>query len=425
MNQQIKEEISREEISKGYKESKYGVIPEIWNVRRLNSVAKIIDGDRSSNYPKENDIVEDGILFLSSSNIDGSRLDLRECKYIAKEKFGTFKKGKLMQNDLVIKMRGSRTGNITQFVSEVHKTGLINAQMAIIRPDKIQSDFLFVALNSALFQRQIDDISSGSAQPQLTKRDLERLYIIEPTKEEQQKIASIIFTWDKAIELKGKLIKEKNERKKGLMQKLLTGKLKMPGFDKEWQKVKLENLIKEVNEKSIENNQHQVLSVTKHGIVPQNKHFRKQIASENNIGYKVIKKNNLVFSTMNLWMGSLDVLTSYDIGIVSPAYKVFEFYLDRIYPAFAKYFMQSEQMIWLYNVNSEQGASIVRRNLDLKGLLSTSVKIPSINEQKEIANLLLISDKEINILQKEIEELNQQKKGLMYLLLTGKFRVRA
>jgi len=130
-----------------------------------------------------------------------------------------------------------------------------------------------------------------------------------------------------------------------------------------------------------------------------------------------------VFSTMNLWMGSLDVLTNYEIGIVSPAYKVFEFYQDRINPSFGKYFMKSEKMIWIYNMNSEQGASIVRRNLDLKGLLNTIVKIPSIDEQNAIANIFLCVDREINLLEEQKEELKRQKKGLMQLLLTGKVRV--
>src|SRR5690606_2907056 len=136
---------------------------------------------------------------------------------------------------------------------------------------------------------------------------------------EQQKISTILTAWDKAIELKEKLIEQKNELKKGLMQKLLTGEVRLPGFKEEWKKIKLGKLIKELNERSTKNNQYQILSVTKEGIIPQSEHFKKQVASKNNTGYKIVRRNNLVFSTMNLWMGSLDVLTSYDIGIVSPA----------------------------------------------------------------------------------------------------------
>ena len=156
----------------------------------------------------------------------------------------------------------------------------------------------------------------------------------------------------------------------------------------EWKKVKLGDCIEEVVEKTTENNQHQVLSVTKDGIFSQEEFFKKQIASENNIGYKVIRKNNLVFSTMNLWMGSLDVLTNYDIGIVSPAYKIFKFNEELMLPSYGNYFMKSYYMLEQYKNCSEQGASIVRRNLDLKALLNTNINIPLIAEQEKIVRIL-------------------------------------
>jgi len=288
--------------------------------------------------------------------------------------------------------------------------------------EKIHNKYLYYLIQTNKFNEHANK-SSGTKMPRADWNYISEITFPIPPIKEQQKIASILSTWDKAIELKEKLIEQKKQQKKGLMQKLLTGKVRLSGFVGEWKNVILGKLIKEVNEKSTENNQFQVLSVTKNGIVAQSEHFNKQIASENNIGYKIIRKNNLVFSTMNLWMGSLDVLTNYEIGIVSPAYKVFEFYQDRINPSFGKYFMKSEKMIWIYNMNSEQGASIVRRNLDLKGLLNTIVKIPSIDEQNAIANIFLCVDREINLLEEQKEELKRQKKGLMQLLLTGKVRV--
>ena len=155
-----------------------------------------------------------------------------------------------------------------------------------------------------------------------------------------------------------------------------------------WKKVKLGDCIKEVVKKTTENNQYEVLSVTKDGIFSQKEFFKKQIASENNIGYKIIRKNNLVFSTMNLWMGSLDVLTNYDIGIVSPAYKIFEFNEKLMLPEYGKYFMKSYYMLEQYKNCSEQGASVVRRNLDLKALLNIEINIPSIKEQEKIVGIL-------------------------------------
>lgn len=156
----------------------------------------------------------------------------------------------------------------------------------------------------------------------------------------------------------------------------------------EWKKVKLGDCIKEINEKTIKNNQYEVLSVTKDGIFSQEEFFKKQVASENNIGYKIIRRNNLVFSTMNLWMGSLDVLTNYDIGIVSPAYKVFEFNENLMIPEYGNYFMKSYYMLEQYKNYSEQGASVVRRNLDLKALLNIEIIIPPIEEQEKIVKIL-------------------------------------
>ena len=175
----------------------------------------------------------------------------------------------------------------------------------------------------------------------------------------------------------------------------------------EWKKVKLGDFIEEVVEKTTENNQHQVLSVTKDGIFSQEEFFKKQIASENNIGYKVIRKNNLVFSTMNLWMGSLDVLTNYDIGIVSPAYKIFKFNEELMLPSYGNYFMKSYYMLEQYKNCSEQGASIVRRNLDLKALLNTNINIPLIAEQEKIVRILEKVDLIIKNYERLLEEKNR------------------
>ena len=185
----------------------------------------------------------------------------------------------------------------------------------------------------------------------------------------------------------------------------------------EWKKVKLGDCIKEIVERTTINNQYKVLSVTKDGIYSQEEIFKKQIASKNNVGYKVIRRNNLVFSTMNLWMGSLDVLTNYDIGIVSPAYKIFEFNEELILPEYGIYYMKSHYMLEKYKDCSEQGASVVRRNLNLKDLLDVEVKIPSIVEQKKIVDILKNVDLIIEKIEKEIQIIEAQKDRYLNLLL--------
>ena len=185
-----------------------------------------------------------------------------------------------------------------------------------------------------------------------------------------------------------------------------------------WSKVKIGSLISEISEKTICSNQHEVLSVTKDGITPQRGYFNKQIASEDNTGYKILRKGNLVFGTMNLWMGSLDVLKEPSIGIVSPAYKTFRFNTEKCGVDFMSNFMRTPYMVHKYVLHSQQGASIVRRNLNLDQLLVDEVVIPPLPEQKKIASILTSVDEVIENTQQQIDKLQDLKKATMNELLT-------
>ena len=292
--------------------------------------------------------------------------------------------------------------------------------------DKITTaEYINLVLDNGVLKQKLQSENQGSNISNLNQSIIDNLQISIPCKGEQQKIVAILTTQDRVIELKENRLAEKQRQKKYLMQQLLTGKKRLPGFSGEWKKVKIGSFIKEIDERSTVNNQYEILSVTKNGMVFQSSHFNKQIASENNVGYKVVRRGNLAFSTMNLWMGSLDTLRICDIGIVSPAYKVFEFNQSLIVVNFAENYMKSAEMIWLYKANSEQGASIVRRNLDLQALLNSEVALPDISEQNAIAEVLSAADREIGLLRQDIEQEKQKKKALMQLLLTGIVRVKS
>ena len=292
--------------------------------------------------------------------------------------------------------------------------------------DKITTaEYINLVLDNGVLKQKLQSENQGSNISNVNQSIIDNLQISIPCKGEQQKIVAILTTQDRVIELKENRLAEKQRQKKYLMQQLLTGKKRLPGFSGEWKKVKIGSFIKEIDERSTVNNQYEILSVTKNGMVFQSSHFNKQIASENNVGYKVVRRGNLAFSTMNLWMGSLDTLRICDIGIVSPAYKVFEFNQSLIVVNFAENYMKSAEMIWRYKANSEQGASIVRRNLDLQALLNSEVALPDISEQNAIAEVLSAADREIGLLRQDIEQEKQKKKALMQLLLTGIVRVKS
>lgn len=189
-------------------------------------------------------------------------------------------------------------------------------------------------------------------------------------------------------------------------------------MSKEWVTHKIGKLLIEKNHPTTSNNQHLVLSVTKNGILPQRDYFKKQIASKDNIGYKIIKKDDLVFSPMNLWMGSLDVLKTLEIGIVSPAYKTFSFNKKLCDANFMSYLMKDASMIKKYIMHSEQGASIVRRNFDLEGFLNDFICLPSLSEQQKISSILNSTDNVIKKIQLIIIKLQNLKIAITNDLLS-------
>ena len=162
---------------------------------------KIIDGDRSSRYPKRDEFQNEGILFLNTTNIVDNHLDLSSANYISVEKFTQLGKGKLQRFDIVMTTRGS-IGKVALFNHPAHQTGFINAQMLIFRPDATVIDpyFLYYLFCGSDFQGLLKNFASGSAQPQLPIVDLKEIEIPCPPLPTQRKIAAILSAYDDLIE---------------------------------------------------------------------------------------------------------------------------------------------------------------------------------------------------------------------------------
>jgi len=261
----------------------------------------------------------------------------------------------------------------------------------------------------------------GVGRYKLTKDSLSKILIPIPNISEQISIVKLLSNWDNAICTTQELISLKELRKKWLMQTLLTGKRRLKGFSETWKFIRFNEIYSQIKEKA-GSEKFLILSVTKDGIIPQAEYFNKEIASEDTSQYLVIKKGDMVMSGLNFWMGSIDVLTQYDKGMVSPAYKVFVITNNNISPLFMKFFVRSNIMLQALIGASVIGASIVRRNLDRETLDEWSFYIPRLEEQVAIAKVLQAADIEIQLLKNKVEKLKNQKNGLMQVLLTGKKR---
>ena len=393
--------------------SEFKNLPSGWKVVRLGEIGKIVNG---LTYSPEN-VSNNGLLVLRSSNISDNSIVLNNDDVYVK---GISKFNKTLENDILICVRNGSKNLIgkSALITEKYKDLAFGAFMAIFRSN--YNLFLIHIFKTNTFFKQVKN-DLGATINSINNGNLLNFKIPLPPLDEQEKIAEILSTWDEAINLTINLIENKKQFKKALMQNLLTAKIRFPQFKDEWKKIKMNDIFTEIDERSVANNQYEILSVTLNGIVPQNTHFKKRIASKDNSGYKILRYGNLVIG-MNLWMGGIDILINQNIGIVSPAYRIFKID-DKYNIYFLRNFIKTKKMLELYVLHSEQGASVVRRNLNLSELLEEKIKLPNLKEQQKIAEVLTAFDDEINLLNLKLENLKKQKQGLMQKLLSGKVRV--
>ena len=234
--QDLKKATMNELLTKGighteFKDSVLGRIPKSWEVVSvLDSNISVLDGDRGNEYPKEKDFTKSGYcLFLSAKNVTKNGFRFNETAFISKDKDEKLRKGRLNRNDVIITTRGT-VGNIAQYDTNIpFNVVRINSGMAIIRNQekRLSSDYLYHILSSEIITQQIENLTFGSAQPQLTIGTLNELKIPIPQISEQLKIVHIFSSILKEVQNKKQKLDQTQSLKKSLMQDLLTGKVRV------------------------------------------------------------------------------------------------------------------------------------------------------------------------------------------------------
>ncbi|WP_186645576.1 restriction endonuclease subunit S [Fluviispira vulneris] len=189
---------------------------------------KIIDGDRGAEYPKSNDILKSGYcVFLNAKNISDEGFVFTDINFISFEKHSKLLKGVVNTNDIVLTTRGT-VGNLALFENKYSfKAVRINSSMVIIRNENssIKTEFLYKVLNFDFVKNQIKKISYGSAQNQITVKDIKNIILPIPTLEKQKDFLDFIFLWDNIIENYKKLIEYLKKYKRILLLKISKPKI--------------------------------------------------------------------------------------------------------------------------------------------------------------------------------------------------------
>ena len=359
-----------------------------------------------------------GIPMIRNTNIKAGAIETSDILYIDPVYERSHKNKRLRAGDIVT----VRTGY--PGVSAVVPITLEGAQCftsLITRPrnDKVISEYLCAFINSPVGEKQFEIGQAGGAQKNVNVSTLCRMLVPLPSKREQEVIIHALKKWDQAIELAEQLIAAKEERWKWLMQQLLTGKRRLPGFAKPWNTVHLGEVFTNRVETDVPNLP--LVAITgENGVVSRDELARRDTSSEDKSRYLRICPGDIGYNTMRMWQGVCGLSTVE--GIVSPAYTIVT-PEESIDAEFMSLFFKFPHTINLFRRYS-QGLVDDTLNLKWRHFAEIKVSIPEKREQKGIAKVFRTADQELKLLRTKLGALQEQKKGLMQQLLTGKRRVK-
>lgn len=421
MTPQVKqkiEQIRHGEVPDGYKKTKVGIVPCEWQEIRFKNMF--------SRITRKNKVNNDNVLTISAqyglinqrdffnkdiASDDKSNYYLLENGEFAYNKsysngypYGALKRldmyDKGIVSPLYICFAANEENKCPDFYIHYFEAGKMNREIQAFAQEG--------ARNHGLLNISVDDFFNSN--------------IVAPSLPEQEKIAEILSAQDKLIGLKVKLIEEKKRQKKALMQQLLTGKKGLPGFDGEWTPIKLKKLLKERKTYSQKGLEYPHVTLSTDGIYAKSERYdRDHLVKDENKEYKITHRGDICYNPANLKFGVICV-NDFGDAIFSPIYVTFEIQKD-----VDRDFLSNYLMRWDF-INAvrkyEEGTVYERMAVKPEDFLKFEILLPPIEEQRAISKILSFADKEIKLLQKELEQEKQKKKALMQLLLTGIVRVK-
>ena len=346
-----------------------------WHKQSLGEIGETIIG---LTY-KPSDVVEsNGTIVLRSSNIKNGVIDYSDLVRVnkpIKERIIT------KENDILICARNGSQRLIGKnaIIKKEDANNTFGAFMMVYRSK--DNPFILPLLSTKRYFSQVGE-NLGARINQITTSDFNGFDFYFPNSHaERAKIAELFRLIDERIATQNKIIEKLETLIKGICNKSL--------YTVNGTAIQLGDILIERRERTVINNQYEVLSSTVKGIFSQREYFSKDIASENNVGYKIIRLHDVVLSPQNLWMGNVNYNDNFEVGIVSPSYKVFSIAenLDKRYIATL---LKTHRALYNYMLVSEQGASIVRRNLNMEAFEQITFKIPPLSKQEIIGNAISI-----------------------------------
>lgn len=414
---------NKNNIQKGYKDSAIGIIPEEWDVKRLVDLCyntgyyginapAVTYCDSLPTYLRITDIDNYG-KFIKTNKVSVNHPD--SAKFILKD------------NDIVFARTGATVGKT--YLYNPNDGLLVYAGFLIcfsINTQKAISYYVKTYTDTSTYWNWVKIISQRSGQPGINAIEFSSIQLPIPPLEEQRKIAEILETWDEAIEKQSKLIEKLELRKRGIMQRLLTGRTRLSGFNTPWLKRRMKDCFEHITDTS---NGCEYLPMTisaRLGLISQKDKFDRVIAGDSLKKYTHIQKGDFAYNkgNSNLYeMGCIYRLKEQD-AVVPFVYICFRPKQNVIGEFYRHFFINHglDRQLKRIITSGARGDGLL--NVDKTDFFELEIVYPPIAEQKAIAEVLTAADNEIATHRKMLEALRQQKRGLMQQLLTGKTRVK-
>ena len=381
-------------VKVGYQQTEVGVIPKDWEIVSLDFIANV--------NPRSN-LLPDSFVYIDLESVNKGSL-LHE-NHILKEGAPSRAQRLLKKNDILFQMvRPYQKNNLFFDLSGDYVASTGYAQIR----SKQNNKFLYYSVHSQRFVYDVMRRSTGTNYPAINSSDLKSLKIPLPSKLEQQKIADILTTWDSAIEKQSALITQKQQLKKGLMQKIFSQEIRFKADDgssfPDWADKKLGEITKITTGSSNREDS---------GLNGQYTFFDR---SED-----IRKSDRYLFD-------GKAVIVAGEGSSFPPKYFEGKFDLHQRTYAIMNFIKTDSKYIFYFmdeykNYLSRYAVGSTVKSLRLPMFQKMPVSLPSLPEQTKIANLLTLDDDDLSKLKQALDVLKAQKKGLMQKLLTGQVRV--
>ena len=414
------EQIRRGEVPEGYVKKRKVVIPQQWGLPQIKDIASISSGstpNRNNSEYWNGNIAWVTTGELSSGHVNHTS-ELITVKAVKETKMRIYPQGTLL---MAMYWQGKTRGTVA--ILEIDAA--VNQACAAITVKDGKSKFLFYQLKNSY--QDIRKLSNTGNQENLNADIIKTYQVPWAPDEEQERISTILTTQDKVIELKEKRLAEKQRQKKYLMQQLLTGKKRLPGFSRAWKNIKLCEVLSERKEKNIEQNLRICSVAVQKGVIDQIEHLGRSYAASDTSNYSVAHYGDIIYTkspTGDFLYGIVKQNLLQETVAVSPLYGVFTPMTFGLGYFLHTYF-QSAICAQNYLLPIVQKGAKNTINITNDTFISSKLYLPlDVEEQKAIADTFIAADREIELLRQDIEQEKQKKKALMQLLLTGIVRVK-